>query len=185
GRPAADDELLLRPDLDLQPGRRPATGLVGRAAELGHDALEPALAGRLVERPAVTLDVGGVADTRRFAQDAAEEPLPILERDAEQRAAVEVEQVERLVEQAARGAASAVAAVAAFRAAGPARTAPALADRLLQQREVRHTLLVDRHHLAVDDRGLGGDPRRVCEEAREVGRTVEAAPGERPDRAIL
>src|SRR5262249_10543499 len=43
-RPAADHELLLRADLQLQPGRRPAPRLVARSAELRDDALEALLA---------------------------------------------------------------------------------------------------------------------------------------------
>ena len=104
-RPATDDELLLGPDLELQPGRRPLAGLVARAAELGDDPFEAAGLGRGHERLALADDVRREPDPVRLAQDAPEQPLAILERDVEQRAPVEVEQVEHLVhERALRGA---------------------------------------------------------------------------------
>ena len=56
GRPAADDELLLRSDLDLQPGRRAPAGLVRRATQLREDPFEAQLRCRRVERPPVAFD---------------------------------------------------------------------------------------------------------------------------------
>ena len=64
-RIATDDELLLRTDLDLQPGRRSATRLVSRATELGDDPFQLAALGRLVEGQPVGLDVRGESDAAR------------------------------------------------------------------------------------------------------------------------
>jgi hypothetical protein len=129
--PATDDELLLGPDLDLEPRRRPAAGLVRGAAELRDDALETALARGLVERPAVTFHVRGEAHPGRLAEDAPEKPLPILERDPQERAPVEVQEIERLVQQSAAVAAGRRGRAPAARRARPARAAPDVADRLL------------------------------------------------------
>src|SRR4030095_5995770 len=81
GRPTADDQLLLGPDPDLQPGIRAAPRLVRRAAKLGEDALEAKLAGRIVERVAVADDVRGEANPVRLAKDAPEQALAVVERD--------------------------------------------------------------------------------------------------------
>ena len=101
-RPAADDELLLGPDLDLLPAVGALAGDVRRAAVLGHDPLEAADAGRLEERQPVALDVLAQPDARVRPQDRREQAPSFLERLVEQRAAVEVEQVEDLVDERRR-----------------------------------------------------------------------------------
>ena len=146
GRPAADDQLLLRPDLQLEPGRRPASRLVPRSAELGDDALEPLAASRLHERLALAHDVCSEPDPGRLLQHRAQESFAVLERHAEQRSSVEVEQIERLVdERAGRRRAASV-------------PDPPLADPLLEQGEVGPAGLVERNDLAVDDRLVRVDP---------------------------
>ena len=105
------------------------------------------------------------ADTRIGAEGAREEPAALLERLVEERSAVEMEQVEDLVDE--RG-----------RLGGHS---PAL-DPGLEQREVGLSALVERDDLAVDDCLLGGDPRRRLEERAEVPlRRVLLAAGPQPD----
>src|SRR4029078_12440925 len=98
-RPATDDQLLLRPDLDLDPRRRAPPRLVARAAELGHAPLGRACAAPLHERLALAFYVSREADAGRLAQHGAEESLAILQRHVEQRLAVEIQQGANLVEQ--------------------------------------------------------------------------------------
>src|SRR5207247_9019911 len=131
GRPAADDELLQRPDLQLQPGRCPPARLVARSAELGDDPLEVALTGGLDERLAVADDVGREPDPRRLAEDRAEHPLAVLERDLEERSPVDIQQVADLVDERPGR---------SRRARGPG-SRPSLADPLLEEREVRPALV--------------------------------------------
>jgi hypothetical protein len=57
GRVPAYDELLLGPDLDLQPGRGAPARLVGRASQLRDDPLEATVLRGLVELEALFLDV--------------------------------------------------------------------------------------------------------------------------------
>ena len=57
GRPAADDELLLRPDLDLEPGARTLPRLVWRATMLGDDPLEALYPGELEQTSAKELQL--------------------------------------------------------------------------------------------------------------------------------
>ena len=102
GHPAADDELLLGPDLDLLPAVGALARHVRRTAVLGHDPLEAAHPGRLEERDPVALDVLAQPDPRIGAEDRREQPAALLERLVEQRAAVEVEQVEDLVDERRR-----------------------------------------------------------------------------------
>ena len=162
--PASDDELLLRPVLDLEPGMRTTPRLVPARPPLGHDALEPLRLDRGEEGFALALDVPGVADERVVAQDGAQPDLAFVERDVEHRLAVEEEEVEDLVDDGHRD-------VAALLEAGPR----------LEQRERRSAGLVERDDLAVDDGLLRVDPVRWCRrEVREVARGVAAIPGPQP-----
>ena len=52
-----------------------------------------------MERLALALDVGGEADARMRPKDALEQALAVLEGDVEQQPPVEVQQVERLVDE--------------------------------------------------------------------------------------
>ena len=70
-RPAADDQLLFRSRLDLEPRRGPAARLVARAAVLGHDALEALGLDRLEERHALGVDVGARTGPVRWAGSRA------------------------------------------------------------------------------------------------------------------
>ena len=79
GHPAADDQLLLGPDLDLPPGHRARAGHVRRVAVLGHDSLEAPHPGGLEERNPVGLDVLAQADARIRAEDAGEQPAALFE----------------------------------------------------------------------------------------------------------
>ena len=86
----------------------------------------------------VAVDVRREADPGVLAQDALEQPLAVFERHAEQRAPVEVEQIERLVHEAS--------------------PPTAIAEPLLEQAEVGLPVLVERDDLAVDDRLPRLDP---------------------------
>ncbi len=192
--PATHDERLLGTRLDLQPGGGPSPRLVAAAAVLGDDALE-ALRGRsLVERPALALDMGGETDPGSLGQDRSEQPLARLERDLEQRPPVELEQVEDLVDDRRAAGLGGIGLVPALwrSPAGPSpapstgnATAGCLADPQLEEREVGPAGGVERHHLTVEDRGLGVEPRPgVRQEPREVRRGVVAVAGVRLDRAV-
>src|SRR4029078_13470732 len=98
--PADDDQLLLGPDLDLEPGRAPPSRLVDRIARLGHDALEAADPGGLEERGALAEHVVAVADAWIVAEDGLEAGLALLEGQAEQALSGEPQQVEHLVDDA-------------------------------------------------------------------------------------
>ena len=133
--PATDDELLLGPDLDLLPRHRPRSGHVRRAAVLGHDPLEAPLARGLEERDPVGLDVLAQADARVRAKDAGEESAALLERLVEERSAVEMKEVEDLVDERCR----------------LVGRSPPL-DPCLEEGEVGLAVLVESDDLAVDDR---------------------------------
>ena len=100
--PATDDELLLGSDLDLLPRHRPRSGHVRRAAVLGHDPFEAALSCDFEERDPVGFDVFAQADARVRAQDVGEESAAFLERFFEERPAVEMKEVEDLVDERCR-----------------------------------------------------------------------------------
>ncbi len=51
---------------------------------------------------AVSLDVRGEPDSTRLVENAAQEPLAILQRDLEERPSVEIKQIEDLVHQPRR-----------------------------------------------------------------------------------
>ena len=165
-RPPADDQLLLRSSLDLEPGRRAAAGLVPAAPVLGDDALEALGPGGLEECHALGLDRRRDLDPGRGPDDQPEEALALLERDIQQRLPVEVEQVECLEHERDRP------------------PGPAGADPLLQQAEVRPTVVVERDHLAVHDGLARLDPRWRRQEAREVGLRVVAVAREQTHLAV-
>ena len=109
----------------------------------------------LEERDPVGLDVLAQADARIRAEDAGEESAALLERFVEERPAVEVEQVEDLVDE--RG-----------RLVGHS---PPL-DPRLEEGEVGFAALVESDDLAVDDRLARVEPGRRIEERPEVARRV-------------
>jgi len=165
--PAAHHELLLPPCLHLEPGVRAAARLVPAGAPLGHDALEALCLGGLEERLAITLDVARVAHQRVVPQALAQEPLALLERDVEQRAAVEVQEVEGLVHDRH------------VRVLPPPEAGPCL-----EQRERRAAGLVERDHLAVQDRLARLDPVGRAGQVREVARGVPAVACPEPDPPV-
>ena len=123
---AHDRERLLLRDLDLHPGARPPIGLVAALPPLRDDALDVASAHEL-EQPRAVVERARDADrVVRAGEQRLERLAPLGERPPEQRRAIQLEQVERV--QHARAAA------------------------LLEEREARPPLLVDRTQLAVDDR---------------------------------
>ncbi len=100
--PATDHQLLLRPDLDLEPRIAAAARLVPRATELRHHPLDAERAGRVEERLPLPDHVRREAHPRVVLEHASEQALAVLEGHVEQRSTVEVEQVERLVQQPVR-----------------------------------------------------------------------------------
>ena len=137
-------------------------------AVLGHDPLEAPRPGGLEERDPVGLDVLAEPDARIGAEDVGEKPAALLERLVEERPAVEVEEVEDLVDE--RG-----------RLGGHS---PPL-DPGLEQGEVGLAVLVERDDLAVDDRLAGVEPARRIEERPEVARRVLLAAGPQADAAAV
>jgi hypothetical protein len=99
----------------------------------------------------VGLDVFAQTNARIRPQDAREESAPLFERFVEQRSAVEVEQVEDLVDE--RG-----------RLGGHS---PFL-DPRLQKREIGFATLVESDDLAVEDRSARVEPGWRIEEWPEV-----------------
>ncbi len=178
---AADDELLLGPDLELEPRPDPPAGLIARAALLGHDALELALFGGGQEGQPGALDVGREPDVRALAQDRAQDPLAFFQGDLEQGQAVEVEQVERLVdERGGRGLGQVRRGLRGRRPghpSGPAAAAEPHAEALLEQAEVRPALRIEGDDLAIDHGFAGVEPVGRAEQAGKVGRAVLAVAG--------
>ena len=162
-RPATDHELLLGPDLELEPRRRPAARLVARPLELGDDAFEALGCGGLVEREALPVDVGREADARVRPEHALQQALAILESHVQQRPPIEVQQVERLEHEPGRA---------------------LVAEPRLEEAEVGLAVVIERGDLAVDDRLAGIDPRRRREEPREVGLAGVQVAGPETDLAV-
>src|SRR4029079_5970877 len=100
--PATDHELLLRPDLDLEPCPGTATRLVPRTPQLRDHALDPDRAGGIEERLPLPDDMRREANPRMVLEHAAEQALAVLERDVEQRSPIEIHQVEDLVDDPGR-----------------------------------------------------------------------------------
>ena len=122
---------------------RPDTGEVEAVALLGHDPLEAARLGGLVERDTVGLDVVRQAHPRVLAQDAFQERLALVEGQRGERAPVQPEEIEDLVDEPT-----------------DRRTLDlAPPDALLEQREIWLAIGSERDHLAVDDRLPRVDPR--------------------------
>src|SRR6185369_14769905 len=145
--PATDDELLFGTDLDLLPGHRARSGDVCRPTVLGHDPFEAAFSCDFEERDAVGFDVFAQADARVGAEDIGKESAAFLERFFEERSAIEMEQVEDLVDE--RG-----------RLVG---RSPPL-DPCLEEGEVGLAMFVESDDLAVDDRPACIEPARRIEE---------------------
>src|SRR6185295_5223628 len=101
-RPATDHELLLRPDLDLEPCPGTATRLVSGTPQLRDHPLDPDRAGGIEERLPLPDDVRREANPGMVLEHAPEQALAVLERDVEQRSTIEVEQIEDLVHEASR-----------------------------------------------------------------------------------
>jgi hypothetical protein len=100
---------------------------------------------------------------RSSLEDGAKELLAALEWHAKERASVEEQQVERLVDEALRGAAGC----------------------LLEEAEVGQAVLPIATDLAFDDRLAGVDPGRLRQELREVCLGVVAVSGEHLRGAVV
>ncbi len=134
-----------------------------RATQFRHDAFEALGRRRLEEGLAFAFDVAGIPHPRMRPKDALQQALPILEGDPEQRAPVQIEQIERLVDEAARR---------------------ADAEPLLEQAEIRSAGLVEGHDLAIDDGLRGLDPRGRAEQAGEIGLRVLQVAGPLADLPV-
>ena len=104
-------------------------------------------------------------DARIGTKDRREQSSTLLERLVEQRATIQMQEVEGLVDERRD------------RHAGPAVTL----DPLLQQGEIRLASVVECDDLAVDDRPARRDPRRRREERPEVPGRVLLATRPEPD----
>ena len=123
---------------------------------LRDDPLELTLRRGAEERLALADDMVGVSNARLRSEDTPEQGLALFEWDLEQRPAVEVEEVEGLVDERRFG--------------GPRRaTDPLVWSRL----EGRRAVGVERDHLAVDDRALRLDPGSAGDSSR--GKYVSAS----------
>ena len=182
--PASNDQLLLAPELDLEPRSGSAPRLVGTVPALGDDPLQFLLACGLQKRLAVRLDVWREVDHRVWPEHAAQQRLALVQRDAEQRLAVQVEQVEDPVDQRNGGPLLARERLGFWPSATGGDLQPPQAGPLLEPAERWPAMLVERHDLAVDHRILRLYPRSGPGQVRKVGRGV--LPVARPDpRASL
>ena len=141
-RIAADHEFLGVRAFGLDEGLA-AAGAVGRIGALRHDAFERHAAGLLQHQRAVLVEMlavaDHVADAFGLVQQALELRLALAQRQLAQVAAVEMQQVEDVVDEG---------------------VAPALLEGGLQHREHRDAALVLDHDLAVDQRGVAPAARR-------------------------
>ena len=174
---ASHDQLLGRANLQLEPRRGAAAGLVPAATVLCHRSLEALGRGRREERDAVALHVPAEAHARVLAQDEAQDRLPILERHVEVGPAGTPGQVEGH-EEKRRG----PARRARPAAGGEVGRAEAAAEASLQEAEIGASVRVEGDNLAVDDRLRRGEPGRLPEQLREETSSVVSVP--RPQRHV-
>ncbi len=162
GHVARDDELLGRPDLELEPRSRAVAGLVAAPPMLRHRSLEALRSSRREERDAVALHVAAESDARVVAEDEPQDGLAIFERHVEVRPARAPWEVEGH-EDEGRG----PARLARGTARGEVRGAEAAPEARLEQAEVGAALGVQRDDLAVDDRLRRCEPGRLREQLGE------------------
>ncbi len=96
---AADDDLLLKDGLDLQPGTTANARLIGAVAQLGDDPLQALLFGRFEEGRAFSDNVLGIFQQRAVGKQVTEQPLSVFERHLEEPLAVGIDQIEHDVQQ--------------------------------------------------------------------------------------
>ena len=138
--PAADDELLARVGLDLDPVAGAKARPVGGVKSLGDDALEPALGAHLKQLGAVPDDVVRDLDALARELQGAQALAALRVGELHQGVAVEPQQVEDHVGHGGL-------------ASQPRRLRPGgRVHAPLQRGEARQALLVERHDLAVEDR---------------------------------
>ncbi len=112
----------------------------------------------------LALDMRRESHAGMLPQHALEQAFAVLERDVQQRPPVQVEEVERLVDE-------------------PGRTL--LTEFRLEQAEVGTSVLIKGDDLPVDDRLLGFDPAWRADKVREVGLGVLEATGPGLDLAVV
>ena len=91
---AADDDLLLTDGLDLEPGATSHARLVGAVTKFGDDAFQSFLLGCFEKGLAVAENMLRVLEQARIVDDVAQQALAVLERNAEEPLAVQVDDVE-------------------------------------------------------------------------------------------
>ena len=121
--PARDSQLLAPPRLDLEPVAAPRSGPIPRVRPLGHDPFEPLGYGHVHQGRAIVEHVREPYDRAVRDDRVGEACTALVERQVEERPAVELEQVEDKVREPAAS--------------------------LLQEREARPALAVEGDHLAV------------------------------------
>ncbi|MEZ5332470.1 MAG: hypothetical protein R2991_10560 [Thermoanaerobaculia bacterium] len=150
----------VRSDLDPIGGTARAVGAV---AALRDEALEPERPDLFVELLPPLLDVVGEAHGAGSGQDLAEQPLALLQRQATEVPALEGQQVEG-VEDGGQS-----------RRRGLHVEGTGELGALLQELEAGPRLVVEHHHLAVEDEALEGKRAQGQLEIRIHGRRVAAA----------
>ena len=146
GREPADHDLDLNPVLDLAPVRRAATRLVDAAEPLGHDTFELLRSGGGDQRGAVADVVGGHDPVPAGCDHLGEQSPPLLVRQRDRVAAVDLEDVEHEVD--------------------------GLALVALDQLEPWPAEVVEHRQLAVEDRARRIDARRQSADLRPAAADV-------------
>ena len=124
-----------------------------------------------------------VAHLRVVTQHAAQEALALLERHVGQHPPIEVDQVEDVVDD---GRDEVVVALPGLVRVGRPRPEAPHAGAVLEQAEGRAAFAVESDHLAVENRRLGLDPRRLRSgEVGEVARGVLLVACPEPDLAVV
>ena len=146
---AADDTLHPLPNLDLQPLAAAALFIKARAL-LGDDSFQPLLLRHLKQRLAVLCVVIGKSHRVARHQQCRQLALALLQRHAPPVVAIEIQQVERVIQHWHIG---------VPHRAPPARTK---SRALLHQTERRFPSFIERHHFTIQNRRLGLDELRPC-----------------------
>ena len=141
---AADHGFELVPDLDLQPFGAAAL-LINAVTPLGQDAFEALGARHFEECFALLLIMIGVADGIAGVEQRGQFFLALFERDFSPVVAIEIEQIECVIENGDIG------------IGGPAAAAGTESGALLHQAERCSALLIECDYFSIEDRGFRMD----------------------------
>src|SRR5437899_3312344 len=118
-------------NLDLKPVAAPSAGLVEAIGPFGHETLETLFASRLHQRLALTRDVLTNMQMVTLWQDALQQLPPPRQRQIRQIVAIQMQEVEGVINQPPRAGANVV----------------------LERLKIRSTRFIDHHHFPIDDGG--------------------------------